>query len=178
MTEEIIEVEKQSNFKFAFRWGSIIGFITLVYYLIGFYTGFEKQLYFSDIYFFMDIALIALMITEYRKEMQLTELKFKRILLIGMYSALVVAGFYALYFFLRMNRLEPLFFQAYIGDVIKMIKEQFDIDYSQMFKPQMMGMFKGVFLFSIYVSSFISSMIYTLLLAAFFTLNRRVYKRK
>ncbi|MBR1626508.1 MAG: DUF4199 domain-containing protein [Bacteroidales bacterium] len=178
MTEEVRDKAQGSVFKFAFRWGSIIGFFTLVYYLTGFYTGWDKSLYFNDVYFFVEIAMIAWMIVTYRKENELEYVKFSRIMLIGFYASLIIAGFYTLYFFLRMERLDTMFFQTYFSQVLTMIKEQFNIDYSKAVTPQMNTLFKASFLFSLYISSIISNMIYTLLLAAFMSFNQRIYKKQ
>ncbi|MGP1515207.1 MAG: DUF4199 domain-containing protein [Bacteroidales bacterium] len=177
MAEEILNKKKDSVFKFAFRWGSIIGFVTLIYYIVGFYTGWDKMLYFKDVYFFIEILLIAWTMNTYKRERGLIQIKFSSLILIGFYVSLVVALFYIIYFFLRISRLDPLFMNNYIVEVIELIKKEFNIDYSQLITPQIAKLFKAAFIFSMYISSIISTMIYTLLLASFMTLNQRINKR-
>ena len=169
--------DRKEYMKFTFRWGSIIGFVTFMWYVTGFFTGWERMLYFNDLYFIADVLLIGYMIISYKKEHIEEQLKFSKIMSMGFYSALIVALFYAVYFLLRITKLDPLFFQVYMNNVTQVMKTGFNADYSQILTPQTMPLFKGAFVFSMYITSFISSMIYTLFLAAIISLNRKIYGR-
>ncbi len=170
--------ETKTPFQFAFRWGSIIGFITLLYYLIGFYTKFERFVYFADIYFLIEIALIGVMITKYKRENNVLTLKFSKMIKICFYASIIIAAFYALYFALKIIKLDPLFFQTYMSEVFKLMQESFQVDYSANMTPQTYSVFKASFVFATYLSFVFNTMFYSLLLCAFISFNQKLYIRK
>lgn len=178
MAEGLVKDNKNTTFQFAFRWGSIIGLVTLIYFLVGFYTGLERRLYFGDFYFFVEIGLISWMFVAYKKENELDRLKFSKMMLLGCYAALFIALFYAMYFFVKIMKLDPLFFQSILGQIVDMMENSLSVDYFKDMTPQMMVVAKVSFLISTYISSFFNTMVYTLLLALFVTINQRIYARR
>ena len=177
MIEENRTKLSDSAFKFAFRWGSIIGFFTLIYYIIGFFTGWDKLIYFSDIYFLIEVILLVWMMVMYSRERSGEEIKFSRYVQIGFYATIVIAIFYTIYFAIRVFKLDPFFIQNYISQFVDMAQQQFGEDYSMLSKIQVNATFKVAFLFTIFVSNIISNMFYILLLSLFMMLNKKIYRR-
>ncbi len=177
MIEEKITKLTDTTFKYAFRWGSIIGFFTLIYYTVGFFTGWDKLFYFSDIYFLVEVILLVWMMVLYKRERMKEKIKFSRYVLIGFYATFVIAVFYTIYFALRVLKLDPLFIQTYLSELIDVAQQQLGSDYSMLSKIQVNGMFKVAFLVTIFISNIISNMFYILLLSGFMILNQKIYRR-
>lgn len=167
--------EKKEYTNYAFYWGSIIGFATFVWYLIGFFTDFEKKVIFGDIYFFIEVSLILWMFLRYRRMQEDKKLKFGRMMYMAFITSLIIAGFYAIYFVVRMTKLDPLFFSNYVYEASKAMKSIVGIDYASLINKQNIGIVKVSFIISLYFSSVFNTMIYALIVAGVIKFNERFY---
>jgi uncharacterized membrane protein YhdT len=158
----------------SFRFGSLIGFVTFIYYVVGFYLGFEKGQWFDDVYFFIEIAMIAWMMVAYKKTQIDNRVKFSRYFMLGLIASLVISLFYVIYFVVRVTKLDVLFFDNYMNEAITQLKTM-GIDYSKVFTQQNKPFFEVVFFISIYIGNLISNLFYVLLLSWFMSLNNRMY---
>lgn len=158
----------------SFRYGSIIGFFTFIYYILGFYLNWEKSGWFDDVYFFIDIAMIAWMMIAYKKNQPDNQVKFSRYIMVGFISCLVIAFFYVIYFVVRITKLDVLFLDNYLNEMITQLKPM-GIDYSKVMTPNNKSFFEIAFFVSLYIGNIISNMFYILLLSWFMSLNNRMY---
>ena len=141
--------------------------------MTGFFTELDKNAFFSDIYFFAEVLLIMYMFLSYKRVKP--EVKTRQLIFIGFISSLVIALFYTLYFFLRITKLDPLFFDNYMHEVTALTKDKMPHVYP--LPEGYYGIMKAGFLIVIYLSSVISSMIYTLVAVLFIRMNERIYKK-
>lgn len=174
-----IKEEKMTYKQYAFRWGSIIGFVSFLYYLLGFYTRFEENLMlFDNIYFFLSIGLLIYMLFNYRKQVQGEEIKFKRYLSISFIASVVIALFITVYYWLRMSVLDPFYFQKVLNLMEETMKNTPYGDMT-MFKdnPGLIPVLKTSYLFTTFIGSIFGNMIYMLLLSATMVINAKNRKR-
>ncbi|MBP3254160.1 MAG: DUF4199 domain-containing protein [Bacteroidales bacterium] len=169
--------EKRKYINYSFRWGSIIGFITFILLLTGFYTHLDKQNIFSDIYFFIQMLLIIFMLIQYKRILD-PPATFLRLFYIGFLAALVIAVFYSLYYILLIAKLDPLFFDNYMYDAAKMLKDSMGIDYSSANNPSTAILMKISFIITTFISSLISSVIYILLSCLCIKINERLFQKR
>lgn len=170
--------QKKEYLNHAFKWGSIVGFAYFVWNIIGFYSGFEKKLYFADIFFIFEIMLIFAMFYSYRKKHKEEQIKFGKMAIMGLILSLIISFFYIIYIFVRMEKLDALFFPELMNQVSLAAKQTMHIDYSKIITPNNLPFVKVSIIFAMYVGMFINTMIYTLITILFFRLNERMYTRK
>ncbi|MCQ2326209.1 MAG: DUF4199 domain-containing protein [Bacteroidales bacterium] len=174
-----IKEEKMTYKQYAFRWGSIIGFVSFLYYLLGFYTKMEESpMLFDNIYFILSIGLLIYMLFNYRKIEQGEEIKFKRYLSISFIASIVIALFITIYYWLRMSVLDPFYFQNVLNLMEEAMKSSPYGDLS-MFKdnPGLIPVLKTSYLFTTFIGSIFGNMIYMLLLSGTMVINARNRKR-
>lgn len=174
-----IKEEKMTYKQYAFRWGSIIGFVSFLYYLLGFYTRMEENfMLFDNIYFFLSIGLLIYMLFNYRKQVQGEEIKFKRYLSISFIASVVIALFITVYYWLRMSVLDSFYFQKVLNLMEETMKNSPYGDMS-MFKdnPGLIPVLKTSYLFTTFIGSIFGNMIYMLLLSATMVINAKNRKR-
>jgi uncharacterized membrane protein YhdT len=94
----------------------------------------EKGQWFDDVYFFIEIAMIAWMMVAYKKTQIDNRVKFSRYFMLGLIASLVISLFYMIYFVVRVTKLDVLFFDNYMNEAITQLKTM-GIDYSKVFTP-------------------------------------------
>lgn len=166
--------EKKTYLQHAFRYGTIIGFISFVYYLLGFYTELEKHTFLYDnIYFFITVVMLIAMMVKYRK-MQDNKVKFWRYMAIGFVACVVISFFISAYLFVRIMVLDP--FMIYnIVSIVEQSMKAYNIDMSN---PSLLPVLKVSYIFANFLVSIFNNMMYILLISLFMTLNNRIYNKK
>ncbi len=162
----------------AFKWGSIIGFILFIWYLIAYYAHLENSIYLADIFFFVLIMLLFAMFFSYKRSKKNVVIKFPQLFSMGVIACLVISFFYILYFVLKMQILDPLFFNQYITDAVELIKQSMNIDYSQFITQQNTTLLKISMCFGLYVMTTINILIYTLIVILFYIFFEKLYRPK
>ncbi len=166
--------EKKTYLQHAFRYGTIIGFISFVYYLIGFYTELEKHTFlFDNIYFFISIVLLITMMVKYRR-MQESKVKFWRYMTIGFVASVVISFFISAYVFVRIMVLDP--FMVYnIASMVEQSMKAYSIDFGN---EALLPVLKGTYVFANFLVGIFNNMVYILLISLFMTMNNRIYNKK
>lgn len=162
----------------AFRWGSIIGFVSFVWNLIVYYAHWDNNIYLADLFFFVLIMLMFAMFFSYKRTNKDKVVKFSKLFSIGCIACLVISFFYVLYFVLRMQILDPLFFNNYMSEVVELMKQAMNVDYSQFVTPQTTPMLKVSLCIGLYITTTINMIIYTLIVILFYTLSEKLYRPK
>lgn len=166
--------EKKTYLQHAFRYGTIIGFISFVYYLIGFYTELEEHTFlFDNIYFFISIVLLITMMVKYRR-MQESKVKFWRYMAIGFVASVVISFFISAYVFVRIMVLDP--FMVYnIASMVEQSMKAYSIDFGN---EALLPVLKGTYVFANFLVGIFNNMVYILLISLFMTMNNRIYNKK
>src|SRR5574344_1971897 len=94
--------------------------------------------------------------------------------MVGFIACLVIAFFYVIYFVVRITKLDVLFLDNYLNEMITQLKPM-GIDYSKVMTPNNKSFFEIAFFVSLYIGNIISNMFYILLLSWFMSLNNRMY---
>lgn len=166
--------EKKTYLQYAFRYGTIIGFISFIYYLVGFYTELEKHTFlFDNIYFFISIVLLITMMVKYRR-MQESKVKFWRYMTIGFVASVVISFFISAYVFVRIMVLDP--FMVYnIASMVEQSMKAYSIDFGN---ETLLPVLKGSHVFANFLVGIFNNMVYILLISLFMTMNNRIYNKK
>lgn len=166
--------EKKTYLQHAFRYGTIIGFISFVYYLIGFYTELEEHTFlFDNIYFFISIVLLITMMVKYRR-MQESKVKFWRYMAIGFVASVVISFFISAYVFVRIMVLDP--FMVYnIASMVEQSMKAYSIDFGN---EALLPVLKGTYVFANFLVGIFNNMVYILLISLFMTMNNRIHNKK
>ena len=166
--------EKKTYLQHAFRYGTIIGFISFVYYLLGFYTELEKHTFiFDNIYFFISIVLLVTMMVKYRK-IQENKVKFWRYMAIGLVASTVISFFVSAYLFVRIMVLDPFMIYS-IASMVEQSMKSYSIDINN---EALLPVLKASYVFANFLVGIFNNMMYILLISLFMTLNNRIYNRK
>lgn len=171
--------EKKIYLQHSFRWGSIIGFVSFIYYLVCFYTKFEKNtMIFNNIYFFLSMGLLIAMFTVYRRQMGETKVKYGRYVLMGLVASVVTSFFTTLFLWVRMKFLDPFHFSQVLIIIQESMKDYKFIDTNTLASnPNFIPMMKVSYLFSNFIMSIVSNLLYILIIAWAMTMNTRFYNR-
>lgn len=165
--------EKKIYLQHAFRYGSIAGFISFVYYLIGFYSGFEKNSFiFDNLYFFISMAVIVAMMVTYRKQNADKKIKFSRFFTLGFVAIVIVSLFMTAYTIIRVLVLDPFL----IVNVMELTQQSLkSYGFADMSNPNMLPVVKSAYIFASFLTSVFNNTIYILLISAFMVLNNKIY---
>ncbi|MCF0210639.1 MAG: DUF4199 domain-containing protein [Bacteroidales bacterium] len=168
--------EKKAYLQYAFRYGSIAGFIMFLYNLLGFYTKFENKLLFSDIGFAITLFFLLYVFRHYRRLYSNQNIKFGRYFAIGCLVTLCIAAFNTLYLYLKITILDPFYFTQVLNAMFEMMKE-YKINNIELFteNPQLIPVMKASFLFTSFILSFVGNILYVLLLAWTMVINKKIY---
>ncbi|GEM_PF-2199505 len=165
--------EKKTYLQHAFRYGTIIGFVSFIYYLIGFYTGFEEKVFiFDNLYFFLSVALFIVMMSKYRN-MQQGKVKFSRYLAIGFVASVITAFFISAYTFIRVTVLDTYL----IYQIISLVEKAMPTYQLPELTSSTLGILKISYVFANFFVNIFNNMIYIMLISAFMVWNSRMYNR-
>lgn len=166
--------EKKTYLQYAFRYGTIIGFVSFLYYLIGYYTGFDKKVFiFDNLYFIIFITLFIIMMSKYRF-VQTTKIKFSRYLTIGFIASVVIAFFISAYSLIRVMVLDPYMIYQVIS-----LSESILPNYKfPELTPSMLNVLKVLYVFANFLVSIFNNMIYVLIISAFMVWNNKIYDKR
>ncbi|MDO5760157.1 MAG: hypothetical protein Q4Q06_03950, partial [Bacteroidota bacterium] len=162
--------EKKIYLQHSFRYGSIIGFVSFLYYLIGYYTGLEKKTFvFDNLYFFISMAMLIVMMVKYRR-MQSTRVKFSRYVAMGFVASVVIAFFLSAYLFIRIMVLDTYMIYQIISIVEQTLQ---DYEFPALSTANI-NVFKISYVFANFLVNIFNNMIYVLLISAFMVFNSRI----
>lgn len=163
--------EKKTYLQYAFRYGTIIGFISFLYYLIGYYTGFDKKVFiFDNLYFIIFITMFIVMMSKYRF-VQTTKIKFSRYVSIGFIASVVIAFFVSAYSLIRVMVLDPYI----IYQVISLGESVLPNYKLPEMTPAMLNIFKVSYVFANFLVNIFNNMVYVLIISAFMVWNNKIY---
>lgn len=165
--------EKRTYLQHAFRYGSIIGFVSFLYYLLGYYLEFEKNTFiFDNVYFFFTVTMFITMMIKYRRT-QTGRVKFMRYLSIGFVASVVVAFFVSAYLVIRIMVLDPFM----IYNIVSMVEQSMKGYNIDMTNPSVLPIMKISYVFANFLVNIFNNMMYILLISAFMVWNNRLYEK-
>lgn len=158
---------------YGFNWGSIIGGSLLVLNVLGFFLGFMDSFLWGLLTSLVFIFGMVWTITNYKKNIIKTDMKFSRLFLLGMISAFIISFFHMLYMMIFVYKLNPTYFDDFLvlyQDILNSMK--FDLVLED--EPDMVRAIERALIPSFFIANFIGNLFYVLLISILISFQKQV----